>query len=93
MNTISLNLTVNILKQGRRYIAYSPALDISTSGTSEKAAQKHFAEIAGIFFEEILQAGTATEVLSELGWTKLHKQWNPPQLSSTLMAIPVPILA
>jgi hypothetical protein len=92
MNKVSLNLTVTMTKQGRHFVAYSPALDISTSGTSEKAAHKRFAELVSIFFEEIMQAGTTTEVLSELGWKKVHKQWNPPQMSSKSIGIKLPVL-
>ncbi len=78
--SISYNLPVMITKQGRRFVAYTPALDISTSGRSERDVQKKFSELAGIFFEEIIEAGTADQILSELGWKKIQKKWNPPRV-------------
>jgi hypothetical protein len=80
---IAFNLSVSISKQGRRFVAYSPALDISTSGKSEKDVQTRFSEIAQVFFEEIHEAGTTEAVLSELGWNKKQKEWTPPRVIST----------
>ena len=82
-NNLSFNLPVMITKQGRRFVAYTPALDISTSGKSEKDVQKKFAELANLFLEEIIQAGTANDVLSELGWKKAQRNWSPPQVVSS----------
>jgi hypothetical protein len=53
-----LNLPVSILREKKRFVAYSPALDISTSGKSFKEAQSHFAEIVQLFFQEIEERGT-----------------------------------
>ena len=91
---ISLNLSVVITKQGARFVAYSPALDISTSGKSEKDVRSKFGELANIFLEEIIEAGTVSEVLSELGWKKLQKRWNPPQvISSKSIGVQMPAFA
>lgn len=77
------NLPVLITKQGRRFIAYTPALDIATSGKSEKEVKVRFGELANLFLEEIMSKGTADDVLFELGWTKGHKKWTPPKMIST----------
>ena len=77
-----IQLMVSILKHGVRYIAYSPALDLSTSGRSEKDARKRFAAAAFLLIEELDKAGTAQDVLKELGWKQEHKQWAPPQVIS-----------
>jgi len=82
MNNISYKLPVIILKQGKVFVAYTPALDLSTIGKSGKDAQKKFAEAAEIFFEEITEAGTVDEVLSDLGWSKVQKKWRAPQIVS-----------
>jgi len=57
------NLVVNILRQGKRYIAHAPALDISTSGKSPAEARKRFAELVPVFFEE-LEEGEFTQMLT-----------------------------
>ena len=92
MAKLSYNLPVVIMKQDKHFVAYSPALDLSTVGKSEKDAQRMFVQAADIFFEEIIQAGTANEVLSDLGWKKVQQKWNPPQVvSSESIGIRVPV--
>ncbi|MFA5820996.1 MAG: hypothetical protein WC873_02755 [Candidatus Gracilibacteria bacterium] len=53
--TIAIKLAITIIKQGRKYIAYSPALNLSTSGKNLEEARKRFAEITNIFLEEIAE--------------------------------------
>lgn len=90
----SYKLPVTITKQGRRFVAYTPALDLSTSGKSIKDVQKKFEEIAYVFLEEIFESGTANDVLSELGWTKIQKKWSPPKIvSSASIGVSVPVFA
>lgn len=85
MSTIkgrSVQLAMTILKQGKRYIAYAPALDLSTSGKSLREVQERFKEIVDIFFEEVEKKGTLDEVLQDLGWIKLKTKWTPPKIVS-----------
>jgi len=90
--TSVLNLPVVITKQNKRFVAYTPALDISTSGASEKEARKHFAELVSIFLEEIFEAKTADAVLTELGWKKVQKKWTPPKvISSEIIGFRTPV--
>jgi predicted RNase H-like HicB family nuclease len=90
----SYNLTVLVTKQGRRFVAYSPALDISTSGTTEKKARERFEELVEIYFEELVASGNLANVLSELGWSKKASRWNPPQeISKKTVAVRVLIPA
>lgn len=81
-NKVEYKLSVIITKQGKRFVAYTPALDISTSGKSVKDVKKKFGEIASIFLEEIFLAGSGDEVLAELGWKRIQKQWTPPRVVS-----------
>ncbi len=88
------NLAVVIMKEGRHFVAYSPALDLSTAGKSAKDAKIKFREAAEILLEEIFEAGTADDVLSDLGWKKVQKQWTPPPIVSTKsIGITIPSLA
>lgn len=92
MRNMLLNLPVSITKQGKRYVAYSPVLDLSTSGKNEKEAKKNFAEIVGIFFDEIIEKETIHDVLTELGWQKKQNNFTPPKLvSQTSMNFSVPM--
>lgn len=60
---LEVSLPVSILKEGKYFIAYSPALDLSTSAKSFEEAKKRFEEVVPIFFEELLEKGTVEEVL------------------------------
>lgn len=87
------SLPVLITKQNKRFVAYTSALDISTSGKTEKEVRKRFVEIASIFLEEIIEAGTVNDVLSELGWKKAQKKWTPPEVvSSQSIGLQIPAL-
>ena len=56
--------------------------------------KKKFVELAGIFLEEIHEAGTEKEVLTELGWKKTEKRWTPPEVvSATSVDFRIPALA
>lgn len=78
MRLQNIKIPITVLKEERRFVVYSPALDISTSAPTLKKAQKRFAELVVIFFEELCKMGTVEEVLTELGWKKLHRHYIPP---------------
>ena len=75
---IQFALPVSILREGDSYIAYTPALDLSTVGVSFEEARKRFEEAVELFFEEISEKGTLEAVLLELGWEKHDKRLTPP---------------
>jgi len=75
---LEFKLPVSILREDKRFVAYTPALDLSTSGKSYKEAKKRFEEIVTIFFEELIKKGTLEEVLRSLGWKRVQSKWNPP---------------
>lgn len=79
---LQFNLQISFLKEGKRFIAYSPALDLSTSGKTLEEAGKHFTEASAIFFEELVRTGTVADVLGELGWQKEKKEWRSPMIVS-----------
>lgn len=89
-----LKLSIIFLREGNRFIAHSPALDLSTSGKNFKEAKKRFDEAAEIFFEEIVKSGTINEVLGDLGWKKSNKKWQPPIIvsqESETISVPVAV--
>lgn len=74
----NLSLSVYFMKEGGAYVAYSPALDLSTCAETFEKAQKRFNEIVGIFFKELVKTGTLEEVLVDLGWRQGKDTWMPP---------------
>ena len=88
-----MQLPVIFFKEGKKVIAYTPALDLSTFGDTLSQAQKRFAEIVEIFFEEIIKMGTLEDVLVEYGWEKHHDEFLPPTIISqglTSVSVPFP---
>jgi len=90
----NFNLSVSIFREGKYFVAYSPALDLSTAGKTFEESKKRFNEVVQIFFEEISKKGKLEETLSNLGWQKIKKQWSPPPFVSHIqekikIAIPV----
>lgn len=78
-------LQVSFIKEGNKFIAYSPALDIATSGRSIAQAKKRFEELARIFLSELHKRKTLDKTLAELGWERKGspKKWAPPTVVST----------
>src|SRR3989338_8575209 len=88
------NLSLTIFREGNKFVAYTPALDLSTSGDTFDQVKKRFGEAVTIFFEETFKRGTLDQALKELGWQKIHAKWTPPQVvACTSETVQVPAYA
>jgi len=90
---LKFKLPVSVFKEGKHFVAYTPALDLSTSGKSFKEVKRRFIEVVEIFLEEIIEKGTFEEVIQELGWRKINKHWSPPPViahETEEIKIPIP---
>lgn len=81
--TSSVNIPISLIKEGKRFVAYSPAFDLSTSGKTRSEARRRFNEALELFLEELVEAGTFHRTLSNLGWMKLQHSWKAPQVVET----------
>jgi len=79
---IHAELPVLFFKEGKRIVAYTPALNLSTFGKTLTEAKKRFNEVVAIFFEETSKMGTTEEVLLECGWEKRKNEFLPPSIIS-----------
>ena len=88
------NIPVVFLKEGETFVAYSPALDLSTCGRSFDEARENFAEALELFFAECLKRGTLEQALRAYGWQRSHTkppQWEPPMVvGQETLSVPVP---
>lgn len=75
---IEAKLPLSIFKEGKTFIAYTPALNLSTSGKDFNEVNERFTEALNIFIEESLKKGTLEQTLEDCGWTKIKQQWSPP---------------
>ncbi len=74
-------LNIVFYREHNKFIAYSPAFDLSTCGDTQEQAKRRFEEMLQIFLEEIGRMGTLEDVLLECGWNKAghpQKCWQPP---------------
>ena len=79
---LEFKIPVSILREGEKYIAYTPALDLCTSGKNYEEAKRRFKEIVNIFFEELIKKDVLGEVLNNLGWRRVQTRWEPPVVIS-----------
>ena len=91
--SLELNLPVSFITEGDQIVAYTPALDISTSGKDEAEAKERFNELVSIFFKDLIENNTVDAVLSELGWKKVAEHWAPPIVSQQSLSVRVPAFA
>ncbi len=79
---ISVSLPVQFIKDGKSFVAYCPALDISTQGDTFEEAQKMFDELARTYIDELIKMGTLDQVLLSSGWIKESARgtWKPPSI-------------
>ena len=90
----SIELPVSFLQEGDQFVAYTPVLDLSTSGKTLEEAKKNFTEAVEVFFDEIISMGTFEQVLLDLGWKKQAHDLVPPLVVSQGMeSISVPFVS
>ena len=65
---ISLQLSVYHFKEEESYIAYCPALDLSSYGATENHAKKSFEEILEITLKYMISKNTLIEDFRKHGW-------------------------
>ena len=99
------NVIIDVLvgKQGDYYVAYCPALELSSYGKTEDEAKGNFDIELDIFLGETEKRGTLEKILLKLGWclkqsplptylppkpSKFSFQINQPQTFSETVAIP-----
>lgn len=91
------SVPVIFLKEGRKFVAYTPVLELATCADTLDDAKKRFGEALEIFFEELVNMGTLEEVLAECGWRKISRpraRWVPPEVevvAEESFPVPVPV--
>lgn len=81
---IMVNVSVILLQEDDQYVAYCPALEVSSYGDTIKEAKAAFDEALEIFLEETTAKGTLEKELLRLGWILQQKPkvlYQPPSIS------------
>lgn len=87
-----LPLTVKIIVDKKSkdapFVAYTPELDISSCGETEKKARNNLHEAVEITFEELRKKDKLDNFLKGLGFKKEKNQWMPPVISFESFSFP-----
>jgi predicted RNase H-like HicB family nuclease len=65
---MKLQLTIEVWKKGRWFLAKTPELDFISQGKTVEGAKKNLSEVIKIQFKEMTEMGTLEEYLSECGF-------------------------
>lgn len=83
-NSINVNVQVALFQEDGIWIAYCPALEVSSYGDDQSDAKQAFEEAMKIFLAETERKGTLEKYLLKLGWQLQQKpkaMYNQPRLS------------
>jgi predicted RNase H-like HicB family nuclease len=62
---MNIQFTVQIFKEGRLYVAYTPEFDVSSCGGTQAKAKANLFEAVRLFLEEADKIGTLQQILEE----------------------------
>jgi hypothetical protein len=72
----------HIFKEGDTYVAYVPALDLSSCGATDDEARRNIRDAVRGFLAASADLGTLDEILAESGYEPEGEGWRGPQFVS-----------
>lgn len=72
-SSVTISVQVLLFKEDDVWVAYCPALELSSYGDDQDDAKKAFDEAMNIFLEETDRKGTLERYLLKLGWQLQQK--------------------
>jgi predicted RNase H-like HicB family nuclease len=72
----------HIFREGETYVAYVPALDVSSCGSTDEEARRNIRDAVRGFLATIAELGTLEEILIEAGYRREGDRWVPPEFVS-----------
>jgi len=84
VNSLNVNVEVALFEEDGIWVAYCPALEVSSYGDDKKEAKEGFEEAMQIFLSETQRKGTLEKYLLKLGWQLQQKpipMYNQPHFS------------
>lgn len=73
---------VHIFKEGDTYVAYVPALDVSSCGDTDDEARHNIRDAVRGFLASSANLGTLDEILQEAGYEREGEKWRAPEFVS-----------
>jgi len=72
----------HIFKEGDTYVAYVPALDVSSCGATDEEARRNIRDAVRGFLAASADIGTLGEILEEAGYKPEGDNWCAPEFVS-----------
>ena len=74
---VQVSLPLFTWQEGDQIVVYTPALELSSCGASEKEALDNFREAVDLFFETADERRVLHDLLESLGWEQRADRWFP----------------
>lgn len=74
---------IHIFKEGDTFVAYVPALDLSSCGATDDEVRRNIREAVRGFLAVSAEMGTLDEILQEAGYEREDGHWRAPEFVST----------
>ncbi|MGO4880185.1 MAG: type II toxin-antitoxin system HicB family antitoxin [Bryobacteraceae bacterium] len=72
----------HIFKEGDTFVAYVPALDVSSCGATDEDARRNILDAVKGFLVSSADLGTLDEILKEAGYEPEGEGWRAPEFVS-----------
>ncbi|MFY9725215.1 MAG: hypothetical protein WB579_20520 [Bryobacteraceae bacterium] len=72
----------HIFKEGDTYVAYAPALDLSSCGATDDEARRNIRDAVRGFLATSAEMGTLSDILEEAGYEPEGDGWRAPEFVS-----------
>lgn len=72
----------HIFKEGETYVAYVPALDVSSCGATDEEARRNIRDAVRGFLAASADLGSLDEILKEAGYEPEGEGWRAPEFVS-----------
>ena len=78
----NFSFDTHIFKEGDTYVAYVPALDLSSCGATDEEARHNIRDAVRGFLATCADMGTLDEILREAGYEPEGEGWRAPEFVS-----------
>lgn len=73
------SFTAHIFREGPTFVAYVPALDISSCGSTDEEARNNIRDAVRGFLAASADLGTLDQILQEAGYEREGGEWRAPE--------------
>ena len=86
----TLQIPVEVKREGKWFVSRTPALDVYSQGPSEKKAIQNLVEAVRLFLSSCFERGTLDQVLKESGFRPSRSSHPSRRKKGKLVDVPLP---